>query len=205
MDGDGDKDLAVARRQEFSLPLNKVSILKNRGDGTFEPPVDYSTGPGPTSVFVFDLDEDGDQDLVLSDYGVYDVEEGTTVSVLKNNGDGTFAPRTGYGTRPGPFSLFVTDLDGDGDHDVVTANPDNQSLSILKNLSEGGCPLEQGDLNHDCEITLQDAVLAINCVFLSIGECAHFTLDLNCDGFLTPTDIVLMLNAIFLDTPINCS
>ena len=50
------------------------------------------------------------------------ISPGDTVSVLLNNGDGTFAPKMDYGTGDSPSSVFSADLDGDGDNDLAVAN-----------------------------------------------------------------------------------
>ncbi|MFH0931340.1 MAG: dockerin type I repeat-containing protein, partial [Candidatus Zixiibacteriota bacterium] len=57
------------------------------------------------------------------------------VSILKNDGDGTFEPKTDYTSGGGPSSVFCADLDSDKDFDLAVANPGNDSISILLNLS----------------------------------------------------------------------
>ncbi|MGB2696404.1 MAG: FG-GAP-like repeat-containing protein, partial [Candidatus Zixiibacteriota bacterium] len=44
------------------------------------------------------------------------------VSVLLNNGIGSFVLDSSYASGYGPFSVFAADLDGDGDNDLATAN-----------------------------------------------------------------------------------
>ena len=80
LDGDGDNDLAVAG------DVNTVSVFLNNGDGTFAPKVDYAaaTGNSPQDVSISDLDGDGDNDLAVT------ISRSDNVSVLLNNGDGTF-------------------------------------------------------------------------------------------------------------------
>jgi len=132
LDGDADKDLAVAN---YGGGLgNTVSVLKNNGDGTFAPKVDYGTGTAPYSVFAADLDGDSDQDLAVANSGD---GGGTTVSILKNNGDGTFAAEVDYGTGTFPVSVFASDLDGDTDFDLAVANFSSNTVSVLKNNGDG--------------------------------------------------------------------
>ena len=50
----------------------------------FDTRTDYATGDGPSSVFSVDFNSDGHTDLVTANYG----SDG--VSILLNNGDGTF-------------------------------------------------------------------------------------------------------------------
>ena len=55
LDGDGDNDLAVA-----NFNRDNVSVLLNRGDGTFVNDVLYGVGDGPRSVAIGDVDGAGD-------------------------------------------------------------------------------------------------------------------------------------------------
>ena len=126
LDGDGELDLAVA-----NYSSNKVSILKNNGDGTFQAKVDYAAGNGPSSVFCADLDGDGDLDLAVAN------AKSNNVSILKNNGDGTFQAKVNYGAGSHPYSVFCADLDGDDDLDLAVANYSSNKVSILKNNGDG--------------------------------------------------------------------
>lgn len=126
LDGDSGLDLVVAN----CYVGNKVSILKNNGDGTFQPKVDYTAGDGPISVFCADLDGDLDLDLAVVNY------ESDCVSIFKNNGDGTFAAKVDYAVGDCPRSVFCADLDGDLDMDLAVANNHSNDVSILENLSQ---------------------------------------------------------------------
>ena len=57
------------------------------------------------------------------------------VSVLLNNGDGTFASAVNYGVEHLPYSVYGADLDGDGDVDLAVANRESDNVSILMSLS----------------------------------------------------------------------
>jgi len=131
LDGDGDLDLAVSNVTSYN-----VSILKNNGDGTFQPKVDYEAGTigsnqGPHSVFCADLDGDLDLDLATAN------DLSLNVSILKNNGDGTFQPKVDYTTGSGAFYVYCADLDGDLDLDLAVANINSYTVSILKNNGDG--------------------------------------------------------------------
>jgi hypothetical protein len=91
-----------------------VSVLLNRGDGTFAPAHNYRTGKCPT-VAVGDLDGDGAPDLVAAN------AVSNTVSVLRNRGDGTFAPRRDFRAQD-PESLAIGDLNGDSRPDIATTS-----------------------------------------------------------------------------------
>ncbi len=97
----------------------------------FAPAVKYHGGDGPYSVFCADLDGDSSLDLAVAGY------YGDSVSILKNNGDGTFQPKVDYDVGYGPHSVFCADLDGDTALDLAVANFYSDSVSILKNNGDG--------------------------------------------------------------------
>jgi len=95
------------------------------------PKVDYSTGTAPWGVAVADIDGDGDNDIVTANVS------GNNISVLKNNGNGTFAAKVDYTAGSSPRSLAIGDLDRDGDLDVAVGNSGFSSVSVFKNNGDG--------------------------------------------------------------------
>ncbi|MFH1621233.1 MAG: FG-GAP-like repeat-containing protein, partial [Patescibacteria group bacterium] len=79
------------------------------------------------SVFAADFDNDGDSDLVTANY------YGASISILLNNGDGTFVAAVNYSAGGGAWSVFAADLDSDGDNDLAVADYNNGRVSILLN------------------------------------------------------------------------
>jgi hypothetical protein len=137
LDGDGDSDLAVV-----NYGSDSVSVLRNQGGGTFEPQVEYAVGPRPRWIAQGDFDGDGDLDLVVANSSDWNDLGQDTVSVLRNQGGGTFEAHVEYGVGQYPVFVAVGDLDGDGDFDLAVANeghyPDIQgTISLLFNLGEG--------------------------------------------------------------------
>ena len=95
----------------------------------FAPKQDYSTGGGsPVSIALGDVNGDGKKDIVTGD------GENGAVSVLLNNGDGTFRARD-Y-DAPGAASVALGDLNGDGKLDIAVASADS-GVSILINAGDG--------------------------------------------------------------------
>ncbi len=131
-DLDGDVDLAFGNFDADGLGPT-ISVVHNNGDGTFASAVPYAVDPGAVGVAAGDLDNDGYCDLAVCSNAF---TAGTSVSVLINNQDGTFAPYQAYAVDEGPYSLAIADLDGDGFRDIVSANETTGSLSILYN--DGG-------------------------------------------------------------------
>ena len=81
----------------------------------FQPLFDTSISYNVTSykVIAADLDNDGDADLST----VW-----SNVGVLKNDSNGVFTVKNFYGSLIGYNSIFVADLDGDLDQDLVTTS-----------------------------------------------------------------------------------
>ena len=118
MDGDGYPDLVIAHTGNVLAP--KVSVMFNRGNGSFGDPVLYDA-PGQTmEVVLEDLDGDGDRDAAFAQSD--DGSAGSRVLVYENTGDGTLLPYVSYTVGTGPTGLVATDVDGDGDLDLVSAN-----------------------------------------------------------------------------------
>src|SRR2546429_106496 len=106
---DGKPDLAVANG---SSPGGSVSLLLGRGDGTFQPAVNYGAGASPHAVVVSDFNGDGKVDLAVANAGA------GSVSVLLGKGDGTFQAAVNYGAGASPYAVVVGDFNGDGKADL---------------------------------------------------------------------------------------
>lgn len=131
LNGDGKPDLTTANAEEGT---GSVSVLLNRGDGSFATNVDYTTGREPDSLAIGDVSGDGKPDLVTANAGA------DTVSLLVGHGDGSFEPRRDYATRVGPPAfLTLADLNGDGKPDLLFAgeDPDSNSVSVWLNNGDG--------------------------------------------------------------------
>src|SRR5262245_51066439 len=85
----------------------------------------------PKGVAVADLDGDAVPDAVTGDW------DGSDVSVLRGNGDGTFQAAVAFPAGPGPAAVAVGDLDGDGHPDLVTANRNDPGVSVLRGHGDG--------------------------------------------------------------------
>lgn len=129
LDGDGDLDVAVC-----NLFSSTVSVLRNRGDGVLVSRLDYPLGGRPRFVAGGDVNRDGRLDLVTANY---DPVNPGTVSVLLGRGDGTFDPHVDYPVGIGSYAVAVVDLTRDQDPDLVTADYDGNTISVLKNLGKG--------------------------------------------------------------------
>ncbi len=144
LNGDGKPDLVTANGCcGLGMP-STVSVLLNRGDGSFQPNLDYETDLDPVSVAIGDLNGDGTPDLATAN------SHGYSVSVLLNRGDGSFQPKRDYEDGSRPRSVAISDLNGDGKLDLATANwytdssaNDIASASVFLNRGDGSFRAER--------------------------------------------------------------
>ncbi len=127
MDNDGDLDVVSA-----AYTGNKVSWHLNDGspDGALWTTYTVATPTKPTSVFPIDIDHDGDIDIASC-------AEGSGGKVRWYVNDGT--PDAGWTTNniatsvTKPSSVFVADIDNDGNLDVVSASYNGDEIAWYEN------------------------------------------------------------------------
>jgi hypothetical protein len=113
VDGDGDLDVVIAYWFE-----TVDRLFLNRGDGTFEDATDRLPQDSRRTrcVRLFDVDADGDPDLILGEYDA-------PIQLYLNDGTGRFTDATGTHMPIDPFDAVAIefgDFDVDGDPDMLT-------------------------------------------------------------------------------------
>ena len=92
-------------------------------------------GTQPVSIAAGDFDGDTDVDLAVANYF------SSNLSVLKNDGSGSFAPAASYPIGPGggslPRSVTAGDFDGDGRPDLAVADEYSGNVFVLRNRGNG--------------------------------------------------------------------
>jgi hypothetical protein len=99
-----------------NLSSNHVTVLLNKGDGTFPSSSSYAAGPEPIGIAIADFNGGGWPDVIVADNAV-DGE----VTLLVNKGYGFQAAplrRSGFA----PTSFATGDFNGDGKLDLVTVS-----------------------------------------------------------------------------------
>lgn len=141
----------------------------------------YPIGAGANQIIEADFNGDHIPDLATVN------NSSNTVSILINNGDGTFRAHTEYATGPGPVRIAAVDLNKDGKMDLVVANSQADaahSVSILIGNGDGtfqthrdvpGAPnansIAVGDFNHDGNPDIATSSNSpVNAIYVSLGD-----------------------------------
>jgi hypothetical protein len=130
VNNDGFADILVANQNLNDANGGSVSVLLNDGTNKFPTRTDYSAGVYPTDLVLGNFRGDNRVDIVVSN-GIQVF--GSGVSVLLNNGDGTFGMATQYLTGAYAAGVAAADLNADGFPDIVVANALSGTLSVLRN------------------------------------------------------------------------
>lgn len=133
IDGDEDVDLIASSRNS-----NAVAWYENRGGppSTFQEHVISNTVLGAESVVSADLDGDGDTDILAA------AQLGDAIAWFENtveDGIVAFHEHQVSEVAAGARSVWAADIDGDGDHDVLAALLDADTVAWYENLGAEVC------------------------------------------------------------------
>ncbi len=107
----------------YVLPQNNLS----------EPKVITADALGVRSIYVADLDADGDLDALSAS------AEDDKIAWYQNDGAGNFSAQRAITTEAdGAESVYAADLDGDGDLDVLSASVEDDKIAWYQNDGTGG-------------------------------------------------------------------
>ncbi len=167
--GDGKLDLAVA--DDFT-PGGTVTILLNRGDGSYLHGVAYATGDS-VSLVAADFNGDG----LLDFAAVNDLDQALSVYLGNANGTFTLGPSQDTVVSPRPVALAAADVNGDGTLELLTGhNGDTGVMTLVNNDAATFSPVLQygavsnvasltaGDFNNDGSIDMAVVVPGTNAI-----------------------------------------
>jgi hypothetical protein len=133
LDGNRKGDIILAPDADVAVALSPLAIFYGNGDGTFQPPVFVPVSHRYSWITAADLNTDGMLDLVMTD--------GASIAVMMNLGAGAFGPETDYiSGRSVSVPVNVVDVNGDGLPDIVVANTDGTTVTVLLNQSGATSP-----------------------------------------------------------------
>lgn len=126
LDADGDADLAVALLEIDGT----IAILRNHGDGTFDPPSFHHASSFAKGVTIARLNADALADVAM-------MSNAFKATVFLNDGSNGFTLGGHYGAGYVSTVIRTADLDGDSDLDIVFVNSGIRNVTVLKNAGDG--------------------------------------------------------------------
>lgn len=152
LDGyDNGADLVISNQNSDNL-----SVLLNKGDGSFQAATNYSVGKLPAAVALGDFTGLGRRDIVVALSGQ------DAIALLYNKGNGEFQEPQRIPTVAAPGSLAVADFNRDGRDDLLIASisqtqatlllsQDDDDFAAPQTLDLGYVPFfaTAADVNHD--------------------------------------------------------
>ena len=144
IDGDGDLDVVAALYNDNQVAWYENDGTPSNGGWTHHIVKDYS-GNGIEDLFVADIDDDGDLDIISADGSgdkiLYHINDGTP-------GNGVWSTNTviSGSDADGAMSVHVADIDTDGDLDIVAALFMTSHVVWIEN---DGSPNNGGWTSHD--------------------------------------------------------
>jgi hypothetical protein len=126
MDNDGDMDIVSASADDSTIAWYE----NNNGDGSSWTAADIDTDAvSAQSVFVADMDDDGDMDIVSAS------EEDDTIAWYENDGNAnpSWSASDIATSADGACYVFVADMDNDGDMDIVSASAEDDTIAWYEN------------------------------------------------------------------------
>jgi hypothetical protein len=128
---DGKLDLVVPH-YAYYVP-STVNVLLGNGDGTFQAALQTKIGREGGGAFLGDFNNDGNLDVMIGHGGL-------TVwgaSLLLGNGDGTLQAPTVFDFPAGEEVAAVSDINQDGNLDLLITNPGSSMLTIRLGNGDG--------------------------------------------------------------------
>jgi tetratricopeptide (TPR) repeat protein len=121
--------------QQFSSSLTSSALVPQVTSSSF-PTSDFPTGVKPVAVVSADFNGDGYPDLAVAN------KTDNTVSILLNNGSGSFTNGEVIQAPSSPVALVAGDFNGDGKQDLAVLSQSSKIVTILLGSGDGTFKLE---------------------------------------------------------------
>ncbi|HEV8505747.1 MAG TPA: FG-GAP-like repeat-containing protein [Chitinophagaceae bacterium] len=156
LDNDGKAEVAFTTQGSSSA----LAAMKNTSSGgvlSFDPPVEYTSLPGPFTVSIGDLNGDDFPELVAasSGAGVLVIQNVSTQGNL-SFGSLWYLPAGNY-----PVCVSISDVNGDGNPDLVASNRFSNNVSVIRNTST----LNNFSFDSHVDYAVNDAP-----IFVAVGD-----------------------------------
>lgn len=136
LDGDGRPDLVACSGNSGYLSFF-LNTSTTPGTISFGAKQDITQFGHADNVAIGDVDGDGKADLVTANFSDGSVSLWVNTSSI---GQLFFQRLPAYGAGVQPTHVILTDLNGDGKPEILTANYGDNTISVLKNTSTVGAP-----------------------------------------------------------------
>lgn len=144
-----------------TMTINSVRVALASGGGSFSPFIHYPAGNFPSELAMSDINEDGHADIIVSN-------SMSAFSCVKGIRDGTFGPKTTFGTLSGA-GISAEDINNDGHVDIIQSHFSFDTIAMYLGTGAGTFGAAQ-------KLTV------------GVGPFREFVTDINSDGV---TDIVV--------------
>ncbi len=144
IDGDGKPDLAVTNGMNNTISIFRNTAITGSIDASsFDAPVIFESAFEASSIVAGDFDGDGKPDLAVTanpgPYGSHSYNLDVAIYLYHNNAIPGAINQASLSAIAYPLGhdylpcIVAGDLDGDGKPDIITANIDDSTISVLRN------------------------------------------------------------------------
>lgn len=134
---DGWPDVLAGSIQDGATNSSYFCVYLNNGDGTFSETPPFQTNYVPQrDLQMVDMDADGDLDMLWASPG-YNFLPNGVVGWVRNNGTDWGVPITLMSEVVSVLDVLATDLDADGQLDLIICKGDAPQLSRMEHTSNG--------------------------------------------------------------------